>query len=47
MGTNRDPQPDNMQRVRDLSKVSPKWDAFIKSAPSGLREPYVRKMDGF
>jgi hypothetical protein len=33
----RDPQPDSIQRVRDLEVISPKWDVSIKSLPSGFR----------
>lgn len=34
----RDPQPDFMQRARDLGTISPEWDVFIR--PSGLREAH-------
>lgn len=34
----RDPQPDILQRVRELV-ISPKWYVFIKSLPSELRDP--------
>lgn len=35
MGTNRDPQPDNKQGVRDPGTLNPKWMS-IKFLPSGL-----------
>lgn len=35
----RDPQPDLIQRVRDLGALSPKRDVFIKSLALGLRFP--------
>lgn len=34
----RDPQPDHMQRVRDLGTLSSKRDVSIKSLPSELKE---------
>jgi hypothetical protein len=34
----RDPQLHNVQRVREIGTLSPKWDAIIKLPPSGLRE---------
>lgn len=39
----RDPQPDNMQRVRNLVKLSPKWQSSIKPLCSGFREPCRRE----
>lgn len=33
----RDPQPDNVQRVRDPGILSSKWNVSIRSLPSGLR----------
>jgi hypothetical protein len=41
----RDPQPDIMQRVKDLGTLSPKWDVIIKSLPSGLRDPSEEKTE--
>lgn len=32
-----DPQPDNVQRVRELGLRSPKWDASVQSSPHGSR----------
>lgn len=32
----RDPQQDNVQTVRDLGGLSPKWDVFIKALPQGI-----------
>jgi len=32
-----------MRRVRDLGTLSPEWDVFIKSLPSGLRELWGRE----
>ena len=46
LGTNgnkyRDPQLDNVQKVRGLGTLSPKRDVSIKSLPPGLREPCRR-----
>ena len=43
----RDPQPDNMQRVRDLGTLSPKSDCFHQSSlPLWRREPYRRGRQG-
>lgn len=36
MGTNSDPHPDSVQKMRDHGTLSPKRDAFIKSHPSEL-----------
>jgi hypothetical protein len=38
MGINRDPQLDNMQRVRDFGALSSKWDVFIKTHFSSLKD---------
>jgi hypothetical protein len=38
----RNPQMDNVQNVRDLGTLSPKWNVFTKSLPSGLRKPCGR-----
>jgi hypothetical protein len=38
----RDPQPYNMQKVRDLETLSPKLDLSIKSFPLEPREPNSR-----
>ena len=35
MGTNRDPQPDDMQKVRDLVALSPKWMSPSHSSSPG------------
>lgn len=34
----KDPELDNMQRVRNLGTLCPKWVVFIKPLPSGGRE---------
>lgn len=39
----KDPQPDAMQRVRDVGTLIHKLDVFIKSLPSWLTEPCVRE----
>jgi hypothetical protein len=38
MGTFSDPQTHNIQRVRGIGILSPKWYVSIKSLPLGLRE---------
>jgi hypothetical protein len=40
MGTNTDPLPDIIQRVRDFGTHSSNQDGSIKSFLSGLREHY-------
>lgn len=42
------PKSDTMQRVRDLGRLSPKWDVSIKSLTFGFRESLgrVSKKDG-
>ena len=39
----RDSQLGNVQKVRDLGTLGPKWDVSIKSLSSGLREPFRRR----
>lgn len=39
----RNPQPDLMQRVRDLKTLIPKFDVFPKSLPSGFTENTLLK----
>jgi hypothetical protein len=39
----RDPQPDDIQRVRNFGALIPKLDVFIKSFPSGFRQPRGRE----
>lgn len=34
----RNPQLDDVQRIRDFGTLTPKWDVFIKLFPSGPRE---------
>ena len=44
MGTiNRDPQLGNVQKVRDFTTLTPKWDIFIKPLPSGYVEEKVER----
>lgn len=40
--TYRDPQLDNMQRVRELGTLGSKWDVSNKSLSSELRQPRKR-----
>jgi hypothetical protein len=42
MGTNTESysQPDNVQTVRDLRTLSPKWNVFIKSLPLGFKKSF-------
>ena len=42
IGSNRDPQPDSVQSVKDLGTLCPKWDVSTKSFLSVIREPYRR-----
>ena len=42
MGSNRDPQPDIIQRVRDLGTLSSKWDVSIKFLHPGFSELFER-----
>lgn len=36
--SHRDPQLDNVQRMKTFGALNPKWDVFNKLQPSGLRE---------
>jgi hypothetical protein len=46
METNRDPQTDIMQEVRDIGILSIKWDVSITSFPSGLKEHIRKEAEG-
>lgn len=43
METNRDPQTDDMQRVKALGTHSSKWDVSIKIIPLEIRPPCGRE----
>jgi hypothetical protein len=45
MGTNRDPQLDNLQRMRDFGALISKWDVIIKALLSGFRDLRRKKDD--
>lgn len=37
MGTRKDPQPDDVRRVRETGTLHPNWAVSIKSLPSGAQ----------
>ena len=42
MGANIEAHSQTLQRVRYVGTLGPKWDVFITSLPSELRETYGR-----
>ena len=43
----KDPQPDNVQKVRDLRTLIPKWDISIKCPPRGLEKSVGKEEERF